>query len=106
MADREGTEAKALLNSMRANGRITDADVGRWQVAATWLAALETMSDEGANVVVKFDGLRPQARYTVVLSAPPLGDAFFRRDGDDVLDLLEGAVAFYQNEVWAKRGTR
>lgn len=69
----------------------------RWKDAATLMATLDVIGREGANVVVKIDGGRLHAPYTVVLSGPKLGDSLFRKDGAEVQTLLKEAIEFYSS---------
>ena len=47
----------------------------------------------GANIVIHLDGERSADQVTVVLSGPPLGDGFIRREGDDLGNTLASALS-------------
>lgn len=60
------------------------------------IAALDAISQNGVTAVIKIDGERTQeSRYTVVVSGPPLGEEFFRKDGSDLPSLIFGALEFF-----------
>lgn len=63
-------------------------------------ALLEKIGQEGGIVFMKIDGERPSNRYTVGLSGGKMGDEFFRKDGDNLDQLLTELVAFYDLRVW------
>ena len=91
------------LGSLRVDEHVTNEQVTKWSSAANLMATIEAIALDGAIAVVKVDGARPAAIFTVVISSPNLGEEFFRKDGTDVLSLLRDAVAFYDAEVWSKR---
>jgi hypothetical protein len=94
---------QALVGALQASGHVTEEQVSRWREAAALMATLEAIGRDGATAVVKVDGGRPDAVYTVVVSGPRLGEAFFRKDGSDVLALLRDAIEFYKSEVWSRQ---
>ena len=96
-------KSRHIAQFLLANGSVTDEQIARWRDAAHLIAALGSMGTDGVSAILKFDGGRPVAPYTVVVSGPKLGDAFFRKDGDDYVALLQDAVDFYSSEVWSKR---
>jgi hypothetical protein len=60
------------------------------------LAALDAAGRSGANIVVKIDGDRSTASiYTVVVAGPLFGESFFRKDGEDLWQLLHEAIDYY-----------
>ena len=61
---------------------------------------LDQIRSEGCVVVVKLDGLRSQNCYTLVISDGPLREDFFRKDGDDLDELIKEAVNFYDSLIW------
>ncbi|WNL45650.1 hypothetical protein RKE25_19905 [Dyella sp. BiH032] len=59
-------------------------------------------AEDGAVVTVKIDGERMLAGvpavYTVVISGGRLSrDDFYRRDGRDIAELVQGALDYYQS---------
>jgi hypothetical protein len=93
---------QALVGALQASGHVTEEQVARWKEAALLMATLEAIGRDGTTAVVKVDGGRPDAVYTVVVSGARLGESFFRKDGNDVLALLREAIEFYKSEVWAR----
>jgi len=67
------------------------------------MAALDAIGRDGVSVLVKIDGLRPDAAvYTVAISGPRLGEAFFfRQDGSDLPALLRAGIEFYRVAAWS-----
>jgi hypothetical protein len=61
---------------------------------------LNQIQTEGSVVVVKLDGLRTQNCYTLVISDGRLGEDYFRKDGDDLGELITAGVNFYDNLIW------
>jgi hypothetical protein len=94
---------QTLVKALQVSGYVTDEQVSRWKDAAFLMAAFEAIGRHGTTAVVKVDGGRPEAAYTVVVSGSRLGEAFFRRDGSDVLSLLREAVEFYSAAVWSSK---
>ena len=88
---------QALIEELLASGRVSGEKIFHWKEAAALMAALEAIGVDGATAVVKVDGGRPEAMYTVVLSGSRLGESFFRKDGSDVLALLRDAIEFYSS---------
>lgn len=91
-----------LVQELLSSGCITQEQIAHWSSVAALMAAFETMGRDGATVVIKIDGDRHEGVYTIVVSGSRLGEAFFRRDGSDVLSLLRDAIEFYRAEVWSK----
>lgn len=92
---------QTLIDTLRAGGHLNADHLSRWQDAAGLMAVLDAIGREGVSAVVKIDGERAkESVYTVVISGPLLGDAFFRKDGSDLVALLREAVDFYRAEVW------
>lgn len=91
-----------LVQELLSSGRIAQEKIAHWSNAAALMAAFEAMGRDGATAVLKVDGDRHEAVYTIVVSGSHLGEVFFRRDGSDVLSLLRDAVEFYRAEVWSK----
>lgn len=89
---------QALINASQLTG-LADEQVSQWREVAPLMATLEAIGRDGASAVVKIDGGRPDAIYTVVLSGPRLGESFFRKDGSDVQVLLREAIEFYVSKV-------
>jgi hypothetical protein len=90
-----------LVGVLKASGHVTEQQVSRWKEAAALMAVLEAIGQDGATAVLKVDGGRPDAVYTVIVSGPELGESFFRKDGSDVLALLREAVEFYRTAAWS-----
>ncbi|MES2935333.1 MAG: hypothetical protein V4805_17810 [Pseudomonadota bacterium] len=94
---------KKLIESLRTDGRVSDEHVTRWAEAAGLMAAIDAIGRDGVNAIVKIDGARTDGQvYTIVLSGAKLGESFFRRDGSDLLSLLQDAIEFYRSTVWLK----
>lgn len=92
---------KQVVESLRSGGHLSSEQLIVWSDAAGLLAALDAIGREGASAVVKIDGGRPNdSKYTIVVSGGRLGEAFFRKDGDDLVALLVEAVEFYRVRVW------
>lgn len=85
----------SFFETLQKDGRLEEDDISRWVKMSAMMAALEAIGKDGATVVLKFDGGRPESMYTVVVSGASLGDSFFRKDGSQVLSLLQEAVEFY-----------
>ncbi|WP_143696744.1 hypothetical protein [Variovorax sp. YR752] len=92
-----------LVGALQASGCVTEENVARWREAAALMATLDAIGRDGMTAVVKIDGGRPDAIYTVLVSGSQLGESFFRKDGNDPLVLLRDAINFYKAEVWSKR---
>jgi hypothetical protein len=91
-----------LIDELMTSGRIRDQQVMLWRDVAGLMAVLDAIGRDGVSAVVKIDGMRADAAvYTVVVSGPRLGEAFFRQDGSDLPQLLEAAVEFYRTAVWS-----
>lgn len=56
------------------------------------LAMLEEAAQQGSVMVIKVDGERPQDRFSVILSGGTVPAGQFRRDGDNLPELLDSAV--------------
>ena len=69
--------------------------VEAWESLAHLLASFEAIAEDGAVALLKIDGERPDARFTVVLTGGKLGQDPFRMDGDSLRQLLAKAVSFY-----------
>ncbi|HEY9132882.1 MAG TPA: hypothetical protein VIM98_14110 [Dyella sp.] len=92
----------ALIGQLLAKGHVTDELVRKWSRAAALLAGLDAIGRDGSVVLIKVDGARSEMPYSVVISGQRLGDSFFRKDGGDVLSLMQEAIEFYDLEVWSK----
>jgi hypothetical protein len=97
--------SEKLFESLRSGGRVSSEQVSLWSGVAGLLAGLDAIGREGANVVVKIDGGRPDGSfYTVVISGGRLEEEFFRKDSGDLAALLQEAVEFYKVRVWSNTG--
>lgn len=94
---------QALVSAFLASGHVTEGQISKWREGAALMAILEAIGREGTTAVVKFDGGRLDAAYTVVLSGLQLGESFFRKDGSDLFALLRDAIDFYNSEVWSRQ---
>jgi hypothetical protein len=56
---------------------------------------VEAMRDEGAVVLLKWDGERARHQATVVVTRPPT-DYLFHRDGPELATLLQHAILDYR----------
>lgn len=93
-------------HKLLASKKVSDSQIESWQQSAALMAAIETISADGASVVVKLDGARTNGNtYTVIISSQALGDEFFHQDGGDLLSLLAAAIDFYEERVWSKVGS-
>jgi hypothetical protein len=91
-----------LVESLRSRGHVSGEQLAAWRDVSGLLAALDAIGRDGANAVLKIDGGRPDGSvYTVVISGGRLGEAFFRKDGDDLAALLAEAVEFYKARAWS-----
>ena len=63
---------------------------------------LDRIQSEGSVVVVKLDGERHENRYTLVITGGLLGENYFRKDSDDLGDLIRDAVNFYDSLIWSR----
>lgn len=98
-------DGKQLVESLRSGGHVNGGQLAVWTDAAGLLAALDAVGRDGASVVVKIDGGRSDGSiYTIVISGGRLGEAFFRKDGDDLTALLVQAVEFYKVRAWGDAG--
>ncbi|RYD36094.1 MAG: hypothetical protein EOP86_06880 [Verrucomicrobiaceae bacterium] len=61
---------------------------------------LQQIRTEGSVVIVKFDGERTWNCCTVMILGGPLGEHSFRKDGDDLEELIEEGINFYDGLVW------
>ncbi|GAA0706500.1 hypothetical protein ISN75_09985 [Dyella marensis] len=87
---------QASIEKLKQAGQVTIEAVTRWREAAEMLAALDAAGQNGANIVVKIDGDRSKASiYTVVVAGPLFGESFFRKDGEDLWQLLHEAIDYY-----------
>lgn len=87
---------ESLVRSLQRSAQPSAAAVSQWSQLSLLLAALEAIGREGVIVIIKVDGARPgDSIYTVVLSGGPLGEAFFRKDGASLPDLVREAIGFY-----------
>jgi hypothetical protein len=68
------------------------------------LPLLERMREDGAVVLVKWDGDRRVAQgespYTAVVQGTPLGDDFFRTDAATLEAALCHIIGHYSEHVW------
>ncbi|MCP4109673.1 MAG: hypothetical protein GY749_29835 [Desulfobacteraceae bacterium] len=75
-----------------------------WKGIDAVLPILEKMKDEGAVIVVKFDGQRTgegdNGPYTIVVSGQPLGDDFIRIDSEKLEDGLSHVIVEYSEKCW------
>jgi len=93
----------ALIEELQKTGHITLEQVARWKDLSELLAVLDAIGNDGASVIMKVDGGRSDASvYTVVVSGGKLGEAFFRKDGPKLHELLYEAISFYEARVWAR----
>jgi hypothetical protein len=53
---------------------------------------IEALREQGAVIMLKWDGERTSNRCTVVVSWPA-GNDFWRKDGDDIVGMLREALA-------------
>jgi len=95
-------EGQGLITALKS-GRIAEEHVSRWTEIAPLMAVLDAIGRDGTSAVVKIDGERPIAVYTVVVSGKKLGESFFRKDGSDLVALLQDAIEYYEAEVWSKK---
>lgn len=65
-----------------------------------FIPIIERMREDGAVVVIKFDGQRSSSFYTAVVSGGPLKDKYHRVDTHTVEEALIRIVSFYDTEVW------
>ena len=92
---------KELIGEMVASGRVHEQQLALWSEVAGLLALFDAIGRDGVSAVVKIDGGRADTDvYTVVVSGPRLGEAFFRQDGSDLAALLRAAIAFYKSAFW------
>ena len=90
-----------MIDELKKTGRLTAEHVARWRDASDLLAVFDVIGRDGANALVKVDGGRSNGSvYTVVVSGGSLGESFFRRDGDDLIELLSDAIAFYKTSAY------
>lgn len=95
MHDRE------LVDELMSTGHVSEQQVSLWRDVADLMAVFDAIGRDGVSAVVKIDGSRIDgAAYTVVVSGPRLGEAFFRQDGNDLSTLLRAAIAFYRDTAW------
>ncbi|WP_133822029.1 hypothetical protein [Tahibacter aquaticus] len=91
-----------LVDELVASGHVGEQQVMLWRDVAGLMAVFDAIGRDGVSAVVKIDGARPDAAmYTVVVSGPRLGEAFFRQDGSDLPALLSAAIAFYRAAAWS-----
>ncbi len=91
-----------LIDELVASGHLREQQVALWRDVAGLMAVFDAIGREGVSALVKVDGARPDAAiYTVAVSGPCLGEAFFRRDGSDLPALLRAAIAFYRGAAWS-----
>lgn len=62
---------------------------------ASLMAELDEFSKDGAIVLVKIDGERSKNRFTVMIREGRMGDDYFRKDGDNLVGLLQEARSAY-----------
>lgn len=72
----------------------------RWENWDTVWDVLNSIADEGATVVIKFDGGRADTRFTVVISGGRLSDDFFHFDSSSLGAAIARGVAFYADKCW------
>lgn len=65
-----------------------------------WLL-LNKISNEGSVVIVKLDGQRSQNCYTLLISDGLLGGEYFRKDGDDLDEMINEGANFYDRLIWS-----
>lgn len=87
---------KTLSELLKQRGMIPS---GHSVVSNAW-PLLDQIRTEGSVVVVKLDGQRTKSRYTVVISDGLLGEDYFRKDGDDLDELVSEGVNFYDSLIW------
>ena len=75
------------------------ASVDLWKSRAGLLASFDRIGREGATAVIKIDGGRDAAIYTVVVSGGRLVESFYHQDGPDISVLLRDAVAYYYGDA-------
>lgn len=63
---------------------------------------LKRIQSEGSVVLVKLDGERETDCYTLVITGGLLGDDYFRKDSDDLVELIQEAVNFYTGLIWSR----
>jgi hypothetical protein len=61
---------------------------------------LNQIRAEGSVVLVKLDGQRTQNCYTLAISDGRLGEEYFRKDGDDLGELITAGINFYDSLIW------
>jgi hypothetical protein len=61
---------------------------------------LNQIRAEGSVVLVKLDGQRTQNCYTLTISDGRLGEEYFRKDGDDLGELITAGINFYDSLIW------
>ncbi|MFT3719389.1 hypothetical protein [Pseudorhodoferax sp.] len=87
-----------LVDEFVASGRVVDRQLTLWRDVAGLMAVFDAIGRDGVSAMVKIDGGRLDGViYTVVVSGPRLGEAFFRQDGSDLAVLLRAAIAFYKD---------
>lgn len=59
-----------------------------------FLPSIAELQNDGAVVLLKWDGLRSVSRCTVMISKPEV-DYFWRQDSDDMVLTLRAALADY-----------
>ena len=75
-----------------------------WRELVPELQALETVARAGLSVVIKVDGVREDGSvFTVVISGGRLSDAFFRKDGPDLGELIRDALRFVIDRLMASK---
>ncbi|MCP4180217.1 MAG: hypothetical protein GY756_20830 [bacterium] len=66
------------------------------------LDIFEQIVSEGSTVIIKLDGERKLENisnyYTVVVSGGKLHDDFFRKDSNDLIELCDEAISFYNSK--------
>jgi hypothetical protein len=71
-----------------------------WTGVDVFLPFVERIKAEEATILVKFDGLRKEEQYTVVISVGSLGEGFIRMDSQTLEDALAYAVTNYAKQAW------
>jgi hypothetical protein len=97
---RSTVDDESMLKELQERGYVSENGVSRWRELGSLLAVLDAIGKDGASALLKVDGERQKAVYTVVISGGRLGEAFFRKDADDVHALLREAIDFYRAHVW------
>lgn len=71
-----------------------------WVGFDVFLPFIERIKEEKATFLVKFDGLRDEEQYTVVISGGNLGEDFIRIDAQTLEDALAYGIVNYASRAW------